>query len=224
MGRSEKADRQLLNVEGLQGGYGRLTVFRDVELRLIGQQAIGITGVNGAGKTTLAHTLAGLLPEQAGRTYLEGSDITGEPAHRRVAGGLVLVPEGRQIIGSLSVYENLRLASESARHDPTGMCLEDVHELFPRLRDRANQRGGSLSGGEQQMLAIGRAMLSHPRVLMLDEPTQGLAPVVIQDVVRALEHLRESVPMLIIEQNRSVLEQLVDHIGIMRNGALTFDS
>ena len=211
-----------LQVEGLAGGYGRLTVFRDVNLAVERGQTVGLLGPNGAGKTTLLKTIVGALRSSSGRVLLEGTDVTPLPAFRRARIGLNLVPEGRHILGTLTVHDNLVLtrAIEAHRPDlgPFERRLADVYALFPRLQERATQAGASLSGGEQQMLAIARALLLSPRVLILDEPTQGLAPIIIQDLAETLAGLKGRFAMLVVEQNRTFLERLTDRIVQMQAG------
>jgi ABC-type branched-subunit amino acid transport system ATPase component len=183
---------------------------------------VGILGPNGAGKTTLLKTLAGLLPAQGGRVRLGDDDVTTLKAHRRARAGLALVPEGRQIFAELSVRENLALSRAAGRLDQTAYPdrLKNVLAIFPRLEACLDRRGGSLSGGEQQMLAIGRGLLLDPKVLMLDEPTQGLAPIMIRQVLAALLALKGRFALVVVEQNRKFIEELADFVIEMRNGEL----
>ena len=214
----------MLEVKDLQGGYGNLSVFRNVDLVLEKQQTIGLVGANGAGKTTLLKTIVGSLPSAAGTVMLDGKAVTGLPAYRRTRAGVTLVPEGRHIFATLSVYDNLELtrAIEINRPDlePFEQRLEEVYTLFPRLAERSAQLGGSLSGGEQQMLAIARALLLRPKVLMLDEPTQGLAPIVIGGLIDTLASLKGRFAILIVEQNRAFVERLADRLLFMRSGTV----
>ena len=211
-----------LQVTSLTGGYGRLTVFRDIDLALEQGQTVGLLGANGAGKTTLLKSIVGSLPSSSGRVLLEGKDVTRLAAYQRARAGLTLVPEGRHILGSLTVRDNLELtrAIESwAKFDrPFEIRLAEVFAMFPRLQEREGQLGASLSGGEQQMLAIARALLLNPKVLMLDEPTQGLAPIIIQSLATTLAALKGRFAMLVIEQNRGFLEKLTDRIIHMDHG------
>jgi ABC-type branched-subunit amino acid transport system ATPase component len=214
-----------LQVRDLQGGYGRLTVFRGVNLEVERGQTLGLLGANGAGKTTLMKTIAGALPSAAGTVNLNGKDVSRMAAYERARSGLALVPEGRHVLATLSVQDNLSLTRAIEGHRP-GLApfeerLAEIFTLFPRLRERASQLGGSLSGGEQQMLAIGRALLLKPEVLMLDEPTQGLAPIVIRSLAETLRGLRGRFGMIIVEQNRAFLEGLADRVLHMRAGSLT---
>jgi branched-chain amino acid transport system ATP-binding protein len=215
----------LLSIQRLEGGYGRLTVFRDVSLELERDQTVGLLGANGAGKTTLMKTIAGALPSNSGSVLLHGKDLSQLPAYQRARKGLGLVPEGRHILATLTVQDNLELtrAIEGHRRDlpPYEARLAEVFALFPILRERQNQVGGSLSGGEQQMLAIARALLLKPDVLMLDEPTQGLAPIIIRGLAETLRSLRGRFGMIIVEQNRAFLEGLADRVLHMRAGSLT---
>ncbi len=212
-----------LAVGGLAGGYGALTVFRDVSFRIEPGTTVGLLGANGAGKTTLLRTLCGLLPAHAGWVRMGEEVLDGLPAWQRTRAGLALVPEGRQVIAGLSVGENLELSLASTRLGSVDYEARraQVFELFPRLAERLDQPSGSLSGGEQQMLAIGRALMLGPQVLMLDEPTQGLAPVVVRQVLEALQSLRGRYTMLVIEQNRAFLDALVDHTLTMQGGQLS---
>ena len=215
----------VLDVRGLEGGYGRLTVFRDVSLSLAAGETIGVLGANGAGKTTLMKTLAGAQRASKGQVHLGGRDVTALPAYQRARSGLALVPEGRHVLATLTVQDNLALTRSVEGHR-AGLAsfearLDEVYVLFPRLKERARQLGGSLSGGEQQMLAIARALLLKPDVLMLDEPTQGLAPIVIRSLAETLKSLRGRFAMIVVEQNKAFLEGLADRVLYMRAGNLT---
>jgi branched-chain amino acid transport system ATP-binding protein len=213
-----------LTVDALEGGYGRLTVFRDARLRLEAGQTIGLLGANGAGKTTLMKTIAGALTASAGRVLLGERDITRLKAFERARAGLALVPEGRHILATLTVHDNLALTRSIEGHRADLPSFEErlaeVHALFPRLKERTGQLGGSLSGGEQQMLAIARALLLMPQVLILDEPTQGLAPIIVRSLAHTLAGLKGRFSMIIVEQNKAFLEGLADRIVSMRAGQL----
>jgi branched-chain amino acid transport system ATP-binding protein len=215
----------VLQVASLSGGYGRLTVFRDVDLTLEQGQTVGLLGANGAGKTTLLKAIVGALPSSSGSVSLEGKDVTRLAAYQRARAGLTLVPEGRHILGGLTVRDNLELtrAIEGwAKFDKSFEArLADVFAMFPRLQEREEQLGASLSGGEQQMLAIARALLLNPKVLMLDEPTQGLAPIIIQSLATTLAALKGRFAILVVEQNRAFLEKLTDRIVHMDHGRLS---
>jgi len=203
-----------LTVEDLHSGYGPVTVLHGVSFECRPGRVLGITGPNGAGKSTLLNTLAGLITPSRGTVRLDDTVLGDRPPYLRVRDGLALVPEGRQVIGSLSVRCNLdvtvmarrrmRLDSEHRRR------MQDVLELFPRLGERMGVPASSLSGGEQQMLAIGRALMTRPRVLLLDEPSQGLSVNVVALVVEALRQLRGTMSMVVVEQNSDVLDELAD--------------
>jgi branched-chain amino acid transport system ATP-binding protein len=212
----------MLQVVSLSGGYGRLTVFRDIHLTLEQGQTVGLLGANGAGKTTLLKALAGALPSSSGNVWLEGKDVTRFAAYQRARAGLTLVPEGRHILGTLTVRDNLELTRTVERwakfEEPFETRLAEMFAMFPRLQEREKQFGASLSGGEQQMLAIARALLLNPKVLMLDEPTQGLAPIVVQSLAATLAALKGRFAMLVVEQNRAFLERLTDRILHMDQG------
>jgi branched-chain amino acid transport system ATP-binding protein len=211
----------VIEITNLSGGYGPLHVFRDVSLSVPAGLTVGIYGANGAGKTTLMRTIVGLLPSKSGAVVLDGADITSLPAYQRVRTGLALVPEGRQILGSLTVEDNLRLvraAWKGTVRKNFDAELNGVFEMFPRLKERAHQVAGSLSGGEQQMLAIGRAILVRPSILMLDEPTQGLAPVIVKELSRVLALLKRQFSMIVVEQNRVFLDEIADTKYEMRAG------
>jgi ABC-type branched-chain amino acid transport systems, ATPase component len=212
-------------VQNLQGGYGRLTVFRELGFELARGETIGVLGANGAGKTTLMKTLVGAQPAMRGSVHLADRDVTRLPAYERARIGLALVPEGRHVLATLSVHDNLELTRAIDRHRP-GLApfesrLAEVYALFPRLQERARQLGGSLSGGEQQMLAIARALLLKPDVLILDEPTQGLAPIIVRSLAITLRSLRGRFAMIVVEQNKAFLEGLADRVLFMRAGQLT---
>jgi ABC-type branched-subunit amino acid transport system ATPase component len=211
-----------LMIERLSGGYGKLCVFRDVDFVVAPGETVGIFGPNGAGKTTLLSTVVGLLPSQAGRVLLNGEDLTAIPAYRRARKGIGLAPEGRQVLGTLTVHDNLELVRAAAdRSEPSARFdkrISEVFQLFPRLKERENQMSGTLSGGEQQMLAIARALLIKPKLLMLDEPTQGLAPVIVRELEGALRQLKGRFSMIIVEQNKAFLDSLADRLLSMRAG------
>ena len=213
-----------LRVSGLYAGYRRVTVLHGVDFALAPGTVLGISGPNGAGKSTLLKTVAGLLTASAGEVALDGASVLGYRPHRRVAAGLALVPEGRQVIGSLSVESNLAMtlmARRRLRPDAEHRRrLAEVLGLFPRLRERLSLPAAQLSGGEQQMLAIARALMTAPRVLLLDEPSQGLAENVVGQVVEALRGLKGGLSMVIVEQNMDVLDALADGRFSLRLGRI----
>lgn len=211
----------VLQIANLSSGYGKLTILRDISISLENKVTLGILGQNGAGKSTLLKTIVGLLPCNAGSISLDGCRVERLAAFRRVRAGISLVPEGRQIFGEMTVKENLRLALNASvgnEPDQAERILDEIFELFPVLLERCWQRGGLLSGGQQQMLAIGRALVARPRVLMLDEPTQGLAPVVVKELHGALQKLKKRFSMIVVEQNREFLDGLADIVLRMEDG------
>jgi branched-chain amino acid transport system ATP-binding protein len=211
-----------LMIERLSGGYGKLCVFRDVDFAIADGETVGIFGPNGAGKTTLLSTVVGLLPSQAGRIVLDGEDLTTIPAYRRARKGIGLAPEGRQVLSTLTVHDNLELVRAAAHRSEASARFDErvaeMFRLFPRLKERKNQLSGTLSGGEQQMLAIARALLVKPKLLMLDEPTQGLAPVIVRELESTLRQLKGRFSMIVVEQNKAFLDSLADRLLGMRAG------
>lgn len=215
--------RVLLKVKNINVSYGYMKVLWDVSLEVSEKEVVSIIGANGAGKTTTLKTIAGLLRPLSGEIEFNGVKIHNEPAHKRVEMGIAYVPEGRRIFSTLSVIENLELGAYTRRarekfHD----TLEWVYQIFPRLKERANQIAGSLSGGEQQMLAIGRALMSRPKLLMLDEPSLGLAPTVVKTLIKVIEDLnKEGVTMLLVEQNVYYGLKVSHRAYVMEKGKVT---
>ncbi len=210
----------LLAVEGLTVRYGPLVALRDVSLRVEAGAIVTVLGANGAGKSSLLGAIAGLVPSAGGRITLDGRDVTGLPAERVVRLGVALVPEGRRVFARLTVSDNLRLGAAS-RRDPAGVAAdrERVLELFPLLRERLWQAAGTLSGGQQQMLAIGRALMSRPRLLLLDEPSLGRAPIVVEQIFGLIGRLRdEGVTILLVEQNAHRALALADEASVLAGG------
>ena len=193
----------MLETRGLDVFYGEAQALWGVDLDVGDDEVVCIVGPNGAGKTTLVHAIAGMLPISAGTVRIGEADVAGLPAHRVCRAGVAIVPEGRRIFGSMTVEDNLDLGAY--RRDARGSHGESlawVHALFPRLRERAGQLAGSLSGGEQQMLAIGRALMARPRLLLMDEPSLGLAPVIVDGVFDVISEInRAGVSVLLVEQN-----------------------
>ena len=218
-------DGRSLSVRDLTAGYGRVTVVHGLSFTVPAGSVLGIAGPNGAGKTTLLNAVAGAHRECSGEVRLGDTRVSHKPAHKRVGDGLALVPEGRQIIGALDVRANLDLTlmcrgriRQDAEHRRR---LAEVLDLFPRLAERLSVPGVALSGGEQQMLAIARALMTRPAVLLLDEPSQGLSPAVVDAVTEALGRLRGRLTMVVVEHNHRVLDALADTVSTMQWGRLS---
>ncbi len=212
----------LLELEGLQAGYGPVSVLRDIDLQIAPGDVLGVLGANGAGKSTLMRAIAGLIPCQRGRILLDGKDITSLGAAQRVRLGLALVPEGRLLFPPLSVYDHLWLGSNPSRlgRPELRRRLEEVLALFPALAGRVGALAGVLSGGQQQMLAIGRALMSKPRLLLLDEPSMGLGPKVRRDIYAVLGRLVAAgdFTVILVEQDASLALRLVGRVLLMQGG------
>ena len=213
----------ILEAQNLQAGYGEGLVLRGVDLAVHPGEAIGLMGRNGMGKTTLIRTLIGLLPARGGAVRLDGRDAAGLPTFRRAAAGIAVVPEGRGVFGTLTVIENLRLAARPAADGTTPWPLDRVLATFPRLAQRAGNRGDQLSGGEQQMLAIGRALMTSPRLLILDEATEGLAPLVRDEIWRTIRAVREAgLAIIVVDKTVSSVLSVVDRAEILVKGAVAW--
>jgi branched-chain amino acid transport system ATP-binding protein len=208
----------ILEAQGLVAGYGASQVLRSIDFTVHSGETIGLMGRNGMGKTTLIRTLLGLLPAQSGRVLLDGEDVTVLPAFRRAQRGVATVPENRGVFASLSVLENLRLAARD------GAWTEArVLELFPRLRQRSRHRGNQLSGGEQQMLAIGRALMTNPRLLILDEATEGLAPLMRDEIWHTIRVVRDSgIAVIVVDKTVSAVLSLADRVTVLVKGGVVY--
>ena len=213
----------LLEVSDLNGYYGTAHVLQDVSFK-IGSEPTGIIGRNGMGKTTLCLALMGLLPSARGSVRFEGQELLGKPAYRVAGAGLALVPQGRRLFPSLTAEEHLRLVS--GQRNGGGWTIERVYELFPRLAKRRRVGGMELSGGEQQMLAIARTLLLDPKLLIMDEPSEGLAPALIDDLVEAIKHLpeEEGTAILVVEQNLGFAGELADRQLVMIAGQIAAET
>jgi branched-chain amino acid transport system ATP-binding protein len=218
---------ELLKVESLVAGYGLQDVLQDISIRVDHSEVVGIVGSNGAGKTTLMKVLSGLLPKRQGELSFNGGDY-GKTTRQKINSGVVLVAEGHDVVRTLSVYENLRFGTfpfwpfnSKTRWDNN---IDFVYQLFPILKERSRQTAGLLSGGEQQMLSIGRALLTEPKLLLLDEPSLGLAPIVVNQVFDSMKLLRERCSMLIVEQNLKNVVDSCDRLYVMNLGKINLET
>jgi branched-chain amino acid transport system ATP-binding protein len=211
----------LLEVHDLHASYGAIKALRGLSFIVENGQVVSLIGANGAGKSTTLNTLSGLLKPSAGRVIFDGHDITGWRADRVTRLGLIQVPEGRQVIAPMTVYENLTIG---ARKPTMRQDMDDIFARFPRLYERREQRAGSLSGGEQQMLAVGRALMMHPRLLMLDEPSMGLAPLMVNEVFRIIGDIKaQGIPILLVEQNARKALQIADYAYVLERGQIAHE-
>ncbi len=215
----------MLTIRDLEAGYQSLRVLRKLNLEVQTGQVVALLGGNGAGKTTTMRAIAGLLPPTGGEILLDGAPVHRLPSHKVFARGIALVAQGRELFPEMTVRENLELGALAApTRGRTGSLIDEVFDRFPRLRERADQRAASLSGGEQQMLATGRAIMSSPRVLLLDEPTTGLAPIIVAELERIIADLnRAGQTILIVEQNVRMALKVAHHVYVMRNGEIVMN-
>ena len=212
----------MLSVKDLHSRYGRIEALHGVDLEVKSGEIVTVVGANGAGKTTLLRCLSGVQPASGGSIVFRGDDVTKMAAHRRVAQGLAQSPEGRQIFTDLSVEDNLRLGAFVHDDDRVNKDREEVFKLFPILKDKRHHLAGGLSGGQQQMLAIGRALMSRPSCLLLDEPSMGLAPILVTQVLDAVKSLRSmGVTLLLVEQNALAALSIADRAYVMETGRIT---
>ncbi len=208
----------LLDLDGVQVHYGKIAALSDVTLAVDRGEIVALIGANGAGKTTTLKTISGLRPLSAGTITFDGIDISRMPGHKRVVAGIGQAPEGRGIFPGMTVLENLMMGCYTRKGDPS-KDLDEVYELFPRLAERRTQFAGTMSGGEQQMLAIGRAMMAQPTVLLLDEPSMGLAPMLVAQIFTIIKEInRRGTTVLLVEQNARQALQLADRAYVLENG------
>ena len=213
----------LLEVRGLRAGYGTVEVLRGIDLSVGGGEAVALLGSNGAGKSTLNNVICGIFPAWSGQVLFDGTDLTRAHYRAVVQAGLIQVPEGRRIFPNLTVLENLELGAFTRARGRRAGNLERSLTLFPRLRERAKQLAGTLSGGEQQMLAIGRGLMAEPRLLILDEPSLGLSPLLVEELFTLIRSLRDGgLAVLLVEQNVGQSLEVVDRAYVLENGAIRF--
>ena len=213
----------LLTIKGLRAGYGAVEVLRGVDLQISPGELVALLGSNGAGKTTLNSVVSGLVPTWAGRVMFDGQDLTGAHYRRVVQAGLIQVPEGRKVFPNLSVLENLELGAFKRARERRSQNLARVFDTFPRLRERMTQLAGTMSGGEQQMLAIGRGLMAEPKLLILDEPSLGLSPLLVEEMFTLIDQLRAGgLAILLVEQNVGQSLEIADRAYVMENGSIRF--
>ena len=213
----------LLEVKGLRSGYGAVEILRGVDLVVHPGEIIALLGSNGAGKSTFNNTLCGIVPARAGTITFDGRALTGVHYREIVQAGLIQVPEGRRVFPNLSVLENLELGSFARARERRAQNLERVFGIFPRLKERLTQLAGTMSGGEQQMLAIGRGLMAEPRLLILDEPSLGLSPLLVEEMFSLIARLHEQgLAILLVEQNVGQSLEIAQRAYVMENGAIEF--
>ena len=211
----------MLEVDALHSGYGRIPILMGIELSVAKGEFLGILGHNGMGKTTLMQTVMGHLPATSGTVRFDGQDVTRLSPHKRSRAGLGLVPQGRQIFPDLSVYENLRMGMAGAATEDSAF-MEEILELFPRLHRLLDRRGGALSGGEQQLLALARCLCSRPKLILLDEPTEGIQPSILEEIVDTLKVLRDrGLSLVLVEQNLEFIAALSSRVLTIQKGVIT---
>ena len=216
--------QSLLELRGIYASYGKIEVLHGISLSITEGQIVSLLGANGAGKSTTLKVMSGLLHSGKGEIILNSSNISKIPAHKRVNLGIICVPEGRQIFSTLTVQENLEIGAFTLGNDKPAIekRKDDVYILFPRLKERWRQLGGTLSGGEQQMLAIGRGLMASPKVLLLDEPSLGLSPILVEQIFETLREINQSgVSILIVEQNARAALKLSSYAYILETGRIT---
>jgi len=216
----------MLKIDSVKVSYGAIEAVKGVSLEVRAGEVVTIIGANGAGKSTLLKSIVGLEPVGAGRIFIDGKDCTNVPAHQRVGLGVAMSPEGRGVFADQTVRENLMLGAYSRKKDSaaTEAAIEREFKRFPRLKERQDQMSGTLSGGEQQMLAIARALMSEPRLLLLDEPSLGLAPLIIKDIFEAIRQLRKSgLTILLVEQMAKQALGVADRAYVLETGLITLE-
>ncbi len=213
----------LLEIQNLEVYYGVINALKSVSFEVNEGEIVTLIGANGAGKTTTMQSIMGFIQPKSGNILYQGQSIVGLPTHKIMRMGLTQVPEGRRIFSELNVYENLIMGAYTSKNRASVRSdLEEIYTLFPRLAERRNQMAGMLSGGEQQMLAMGRALMSHPKLLMLDEPSMGLAPILVSQVFDMIKHLNETgTTILLVEQNAEKALSIADRAYVMETGAIT---
>lgn len=215
----------MLEVKDIEVYYGMIQALKGISFEVNEGEVIALIGANGAGKTTTLHTITGLLSPKKGSVLFEGQDITKVPAHKIVSLGMAHVPEGRRVFAELSVYQNLKMGAYTRKDkDEIAKTLEMVYKRFPRLEERKNQLAGTLSGGEQQMLAMGRALMSHPKIIVMDEPSMGLSPILVNEIFEIIKEVSAGgTTVLLVEQNAKKVLSIADRAYVLETGKIVLE-
>ena len=215
----------MLEIKDIEVYYGMIQAIKGISFEVNEGEVIALIGANGAGKTTTLHTITGLLSPKKGSVIFEGKDITKVPAHKIVSLGIAHVPEGRRVFAELTVYENLKMGAYTRKDkDEIEKTLEMVYKRFPRLEERKNQLAGTLSGGEQQMLAMGRALMSHPKIIVMDEPSMGLSPILVNEIFDIIQEVSKGgTTVLVVEQNAKKALSIADRAYVLETGRIVLE-